>query len=498
MNRARGLQRLLNADWSLWAIASVVIVITHAACRNQTYSLVDGLLAGTVAVILVGGAVAEQRLPSARLPVIAWAAIQYYVFWIFPVFLEGVDTRPLTFAQLTHFGAMTTAFIAVAAFVSVVLVAYFSSSSAAARREPREIRTSISIAMLWAYGLFSLPITLWSLLYEAEPTATSAILVITFSPLLAQLLVAYERTLRPGSRSLRALYWLLIAGGVAVGLAGARMQLAILPIIAAMFVHFVVRRSISVRALLFIVGLIIIVSPAKSVYRDEAGFRTERFKSLTVGEIFSGWNEAITRAWFEEIRTQRSQGETISTRLNELSVIAATTHLSSGNVKFLFGDTWLPILYAPIPRFIWADKPNLTEVTNNRFNVHAGFQTSAHAETTTLSAPVVADAFLNFGWFGIALAGLLYGLYFRALSITFSMYSRAGFVLSIYLLTNLRSTTMLASSFVGLVQSVLGVLLIVLLFESAQRALVRIKERRVILSGRADPILRNTGRDAHN
>ena len=67
-----------------------------------------------------------------------------------------------------------------------------------------------------------------------------------------------------------------------------------------------------------------------------------------------------------------------------------------------------------IPRFIWSDKPSFNE-SNQFYQVAYGVTREADLANVSVAAGVLAEAFMNFGWFGIIvimfLMGVLYEVY---------------------------------------------------------------------------------------
>ena len=111
-------------------------------------------------------------------------------------------------------------------------------------------------------------------------------------------------------------------------------------------------------------------------------------------------------------------------RLNELTTNAAVHYVVPDMVPFDRGSTLWPVVYAFIPRFLWRDKPVVSEVTNDHFSIRMGFQTEWQTRSTTQTMPIAAEAYFSFGWPGIFVVGLVCGTLFALLQRLFTPGSR--------------------------------------------------------------------------
>ncbi|MBM7839411.1 oligosaccharide repeat unit polymerase [Alkalihalobacillus xiaoxiensis] len=76
-----------------------------------------------------------------------------------------------------------------------------------------------------------------------------------------------------------------------------------------------------------------------------------------------------------------------------------------GNIDFLWGKPLINIIYSPIPRSLWEGKPEIIDET-----VLIGSLLLGESDFYGLPAGPYGWAFLNFGWFGVIIMGLLTGL----------------------------------------------------------------------------------------
>ncbi len=82
-------------------------------------------------------------------------------------------------------------------------------------------------------------------------------------------------------------------------------------------------------------------------------------------------------------------------------------------VPFIYGKSLLEVVYAPIPRLIWPNKPTTIDSMTQHYAVIFGIQTERGAQSTAIGMNMLVEGYWNFGWLGIALlcfaAGLVVG-----------------------------------------------------------------------------------------
>jgi hypothetical protein len=179
-------------------------------------------------------------------------------------------------------------------------------------------------------------------------------------------------------------------------------------------------RWVTVRraSLAFIAGMIVVflvVQPAKQSYREQVWGQTGRTgEQVSIGGRVTAWQEAFSGVFSPGSR--RSDDNTTSSlaRLTELNPVMHAMEVVPQRVPYLYGESLFEILYSPIPRLIWKDKPTTLDRSAQRYAVIFGIQTERGAQSTAIGLNLLVEGFWNFGWFGIALfcfgAGLLPGL----------------------------------------------------------------------------------------
>ena len=78
-------------------------------------------------------------------------------------------------------------------------------------------------------------------------------------------------------------------------------------------------------------------------------------------------------------------------------------------VPYQYGETYSYFVVSLIPRVLWPDKP-VAGSANSFFGVNYGLQTEEGAKITTFGVSILGEAYINFGWPGVALIMLFQGL----------------------------------------------------------------------------------------
>lgn len=100
-------------------------------------------------------------------------------------------------------------------------------------------------------------------------------------------------------------------------------------------------------------------------------------------------------------------------RTSLIQIMCLVVSISPDHKPFLDGETYAQIPAQFIPRFFWPDKP-LGHISTFTLNLYYGMQqTMEEAQQTTIGFGMVAEAYANFGFFGMALLGFAFGLLFK-------------------------------------------------------------------------------------
>jgi len=118
-------------------------------------------------------------------------------------------------------------------------------------------------------------------------------------------------------------------------------------------------------------------------------------------------------------------------RASLLHIMCLVVDSTDRGLPFLSGETYANVPTMLIPRFFWPDKPS-GQITTRRLGIHFGLQDESSSKTTSIGFGVIAEAYANFGYFGVLLLGLLIGWSNKVVSIWTSnapLISNGGFLM---------------------------------------------------------------------
>lgn len=84
-------------------------------------------------------------------------------------------------------------------------------------------------------------------------------------------------------------------------------------------------------------------------------------------------------------------------------------------LPFLDGDTYKDIPAQLVPRVLWPGKPS-PALSNSRLAIYLGLVTRESAKTVSIAFGFIAEAYANFGFWGVAGLGLILGWFFKRVS----------------------------------------------------------------------------------
>jgi hypothetical protein len=437
-------------------VAAAAIPLLHALIpRPLPLELrVLAALPGTVACVLWWQYFRAQDYE--RLPFLPYAVTQIYVYWGLAAMTTDVEdlasAGPRAWA-----GAVIAACVVMAGFLVTHPVGKALGACAASPLERCLPRTAPRITALIALPWLALAAAVNAdvLIRILPPSVHNlAQTVGDYSPLLAA--IAWRDL-----RGRRGSGW-LVGCTVPISLAGlltGMMQAAVQPVLLSMMLYVVLRRRVPWRLLAAGLLLVVIINPAKTAYREEAwqddqtsrGEHAER--SVTVAA--ERWWRALKSTWGGDPQGP-SHASTLASRLNELSINAVVLDRTPAAIPFDGGRSWGYMAVSLVPRFLYPEKPNFTEVYNDRFSVTFGFQSPSETDNSTGAFPLVSDGYWNLGWPGVVLVGVVAGLLIGIFAGLFRARSWAPMAMAAATLARLHANDPLALQVIGVPQAVLG------------------------------------------
>lgn len=318
---------------------------------------------------------------------------------------------------------------------------------------PAEVPEGFVRATVW-FALACLGTTQFLIAYAAMPAAIAVLVAHTFSyPFGIGLTLAKPEAFRgPRTRYLgAALLFFGGVGGILRGMLDPFVRLAATTMVA----RWARLRRFSRTIVIGTLAVYLIFQPIK------AGFRAQMWnaRSATAGysERVTAWTTSFDQFWAGREAGEETQNAAVG-RLVELDPIIHAFMLLPGRVQFLEGSGWSNIIYAPIPRLFWPDKPT-TDDLEQRYSVVFNRQNQVGARTTSILLPLLVDGYWNFGWPGVFFATFAVGVWVGVCQKMYAVKHWAVQAMGVSQFSQLVVTGSLAITYSGITQLIIGPLI---------------------------------------
>ncbi len=248
---------------------------------------------------------------------------------------------------------------------------------------------------------------------------------------------------------------LRLGRGIASGWLGAAVWFVLITAIG----YFDVRRRIPKAIIAVLVIVILFLQPGKTEFRR----RYWHGIGNTVGntsERATFWLSASVHAWSDAMERpdKRSElfGETV-TRASLFEPTAMVMQMTPTQVPYQNGRLYKYLAVSLIPRAIWPDKPSFNQA-NQFYQVAYGVTDRRDLGKVSMAVGILAESYINFGWFGPPFIMLILGLLLNCIRRYFLDAERGEFLrcLGIALLPNLLIVESQAAQYLsGLIQAIL-------------------------------------------
>lgn len=127
---------------------------------------------------------------------------------------------------------------------------------------------------------------------------------------------------------------------------------------------------------------------------------------------------AFFTEWVEDgvaVQSQEKEGTTadVLDRTSLIHMVCLVASISPERKPFLNGETYLQIPGQFVPRFFWPGKP-LGHISTYTLTLYYGLQASMQeAQQTTIGFGMIAEAYANFGYYGMGILGAFFGIFFK-------------------------------------------------------------------------------------
>ncbi len=243
-----------------------------------------------------------------------------------------------------------------------------------------------------------------------------------------------------------AVFALFIPARLALGLASGLAGSAVYLLFTLLLLYAAVRRRIWWSVILIGTIALLLYRPFETPYRDAT------WRGPLVGASLGQKVEYMGGLMLKAYESVGFQLETIveisAARLAQFTVLAEVVRDTPSQVPYWGGVTYYPLLFKPIPRFLWPNKPE--EVTGQEFGHRYGLL-DADDPGTSLNLPQLVELYANFGPVGLVLGMIFFGLFYRVLMEMF-VHPGMGFgslVAAVFLASNSFDIGSATSSVVG-------------------------------------------------
>jgi hypothetical protein len=213
---------------------------------------------------------------------------------------------------------------------------------------------------------------------------------------------------------------LFVAARIVIGIASGWMgSVAFMGVILAL-IHLSKYRKLPVTAILIVIPVILFLQVGKGAFR--AVYWAEG-KTGGVVEKAQYWLKASFDEWSSVFsgRERRGSQQLLAETLDRLALLPQAANVMAMTpriVPYRNGASYSYLAATLIPRAVWPDKPSVSEA-NRDYQIAYGLTAKEDIEGVSISVGCLAEAFMNFGWWGVTgvmlTLGLLLGVFERTL-----------------------------------------------------------------------------------
>ena len=392
----------LFADLTWLLVVSTVGV--HVVFGAEPFPIAARALCSVPAVLFFIEARTYLKSEERELPFILLALGQYYLQFALPVFWDVPFfdmSGPVYFSDTTRNQACIAVALGSMSFWGAARVALPLGHRL--RRSALKILPPETILQGWDNGfyIYAGAVVAYALVDVVAPVLIPGSLVLAVNLLMDSGYAIGLAAVRPPRLLGRRMSQVLLLISMIVGMLRGQLELVGRPVMAYLGAQWVTTRRAALGALSALVVLYLVLQPIKASYRAQVW--TNRGEDVGFSGRVEAWQNSFSNP------QKHSGGEAIG-RLSELSSVMHAVIVVPSRVDYMYGATYLQILYAPIPRLIWADKPDSRHEYSQRYGVIFGLQTDAGSETTAFNLNPLVEGYWNFGWFGVALGCAAMGM----------------------------------------------------------------------------------------
>lgn len=406
------------ASTGLYVLAATMDLGAHLALARPIYALTDRLGAWVLFLVLLATIRNFLRDATRSVPIPPMIAAQVYVFYGLSQFSQE---RLVLLAGVYNPSAEA---VSIAVWLAVIgelvcLLAYWVTSRLLGARtlvdrlfpQPSgEWKAATIIYSVPALGVY----TISAFRPDYLPVAVRMVILQSFNAYLALGLLLYQGY-RLGDRASLQLGWLMIFVMALVAFVQGFMGTVAFPLIIGFISAWLWGGTIRMRWVVLAIVGVIVINPAKDRYRLMAWQDKDVSSFSKITERLQTWVIAFEQAWGsrDEDSVKGNLMETAD-RSSDFLSFAQTIDFVPNQVPLNLGRGLETSLFYWIPRLVWPDKPNTSDLINNRYAIDFGYITTEGTKTATIGASLFTEGYWNFGWWGVlaflSAAGVMLGL----------------------------------------------------------------------------------------
>lgn len=335
----------------------------------------------------------------------------HLIYYVFPCLSGRQDW--LVYAESQR----VLVLLAVGVFLTAFLVTYklFFASSSLFLNRAALLQREVGWGTIWAFFIVWLG---WSLLLQSQLLPNPGRLFQAFRSIttaagsVGVIFLFYQ----VGQRRCSPSQLFYVMGGFVIGLAanfasgflnGAAQLLG-----AALLAFTLGRKQVPVRAVAFSVVLLAVLHLGKSDYRNAYWSGGANYSKQRIG-LVAGYKTWFKAAWqnLQQGNEPGAEQHGMLERASLVNMLGNVMEATPARLPFLHGQTYLMLPELMVPRVFWPDKPRGT-LPSETLGIYYGIQTVEGADFTGIAIGPLAEAWANFGWFGLVAAGSFLGMLF--------------------------------------------------------------------------------------
>jgi hypothetical protein len=280
----------------------------------------------------------------------------------------------------------------------------------------RVLRRSIAPNVIWMFfGLW----LVWCILLQAGllPNFRQTLHIFWSLADASGIVSLLYLSFQAGRRTISTLQCRLAIGGLVSGIllniAGGYLNGAVQWFLAVIVGFTLGRKRVPVFAVVLCLAILTLLQAGKGEFRKEYWGKNMNGigHGVNVVEAYSTWLGAGWSNLWRDDSSSEGKGQSLTERADLFRILATAITTTPDQKPFLAGESYFQVLDLIVPRIFWPNKPSICSDTA-LLGIYIGIQTNEGARSTSISVGPICEAWLNFGWIGLVVAGAFLGVLF--------------------------------------------------------------------------------------